>query len=40
MQEKCRNREAAMKTHRYFAILTLICMAMTIVTGWEMTKEH
>jgi hypothetical protein len=36
----CRNREAAMKTHRYFAILTLICMAMTIVTGWELTKEH
>lgn len=29
-----------MKTHRYFAILTLVCMAMTIVTGWEMAKEH
>lgn len=29
-----------MKTHRYFAILTLVCMAMTIVAGWEMAKEH
>lgn len=29
-----------MKAHRYFAILTLVCMAMAIVTGWEMTKEH
>ncbi len=29
-----------MKTHRYFAILALICMAMAIVTGWKMTKEH
>lgn len=29
-----------MKPHRYFAILTLICMGMTIVTGWEMTKER
>lgn len=29
-----------MKTHRYFAILALICMAKAIVTGWEMTKEH
>ena len=28
-----------MKTHRYFAILTLVCMAMTIVTGWEMAIQ-
>ncbi len=32
-------REVSMKAHRYFAVLTLFCMAMTIITGWEMAKE-
>lgn len=28
-----------MKAHRYFAFLTLFCMAMTIITGMEMGGE-
>lgn len=28
-----------MKAHRYFAFLTLFCMAMTIITGYEMGKD-
>lgn len=30
--------EVPMKAHRYFAFLTLFCMAMTIITGCEMRK--
>ncbi len=31
--------EQLMKAHRYFAFLTLFCMAMTIVTGYEVGKR-
>lgn len=31
--------EAPMKAHSYLAFLTLFCMAMTIITGYEMGKD-